>query len=167
MSNTTSDHNHPDLKQGVDDLPVNQNKVYLVLSDEERQKGFVRPIRRTYRHVGEKIEEGTIEPLEEHPNQYHTRENGYVAYLRYQENRYPIVGKYIKQPELTAIKEGAENFGGCGAVTTISLPIAEVYARDPKFYGSTYCCGCHMHRPVSEFVWVSEFVMGDGAEVGS
>ncbi|GAB3884441.1 hypothetical protein [Terrabacter terrigena] len=42
---------------------------------------------------------------------------------------------------------------GCGAVTTMGLRLAETYARDPKFYGATYCVGCRMHRPVSEFVW--------------
>jgi hypothetical protein len=34
--------------------------------------------------------------------------------------------------------------------------IAETYARDPKFYGATYCVHCDMHRPVGpdgEFVW--------------
>ena len=31
--------------------------------------------------------------------------------------------------------------------------IAETYARDPKFYGGTYCVSCRMHRPVAEFTW--------------
>ncbi|MGN6693881.1 MAG: hypothetical protein ACTHN0_06855 [Aquihabitans sp.] len=35
----------------------------------------------------------------------------------------------------------------------MSLALAETYARDPKFYGATYCVGCHMHRPVAEFTW--------------
>ena len=35
----------------------------------------------------------------------------------------------------------------------MSLPLAETYARDPKFYGATYCIECCMHLPVSEFVW--------------
>lgn len=53
-------------------------------------------------------------------------------------------------------------FLGCGAATTMSQDIAETYARNPKFYGSTYCVGCRMHLPVSEFTW-------DGSEelVGS
>lgn len=44
----------------------------------------------------------------------------------------------------------------CGAVTRMSLPLAETYARDPRFYGATWCCRCSMHRPVGEdgeFVW--------------
>ncbi|CAN7240078.1 hypothetical protein LJR045_000963 [Microbacterium sp. LjRoot45] len=41
----------------------------------------------------------------------------------------------------------------CGALTTMALAIAETYARDPRFYGSTYCVHCRMHRPVAEFTW--------------
>lgn len=42
------------------------------------------------------------------------------------------------------------------------LALCETYAREPKFYGATYCVGCSMHLPVAEFVW-SE----DGQVVGS
>lgn len=44
----------------------------------------------------------------------------------------------------------------CGTLTTMGLAIAETYARNPGFYGATYCCGCRMHRPVGasgEFTW--------------
>jgi hypothetical protein len=41
----------------------------------------------------------------------------------------------------------------CGVVTTMAQPIAETYAREPRFYGSTYCVACRMHRPVAEFFW--------------
>jgi hypothetical protein len=50
----------------------------------------------------------------------------------------------------------ATDLGGCGAVTTMGAPIAETYARNPDFYGATYCCGCRQHRPVGatgEFYW--------------
>jgi hypothetical protein len=40
--------------------------------------------------------------------------------------------------------------------------LSETYARDPKFYGATYCCACRMHKPVAEFTWTA-----DGAVVGS
>jgi hypothetical protein len=50
----------------------------------------------------------------------------------------------------------------CGGVTTMSSPIAETYAINPKFYGATYCVGCHKHRPVGEFTWTA-----DGEVVGS
>lgn len=41
----------------------------------------------------------------------------------------------------------------CGAKTSMSRPLAETYATDPTFYGSTYCTTCQKHRPVSEFTW--------------
>jgi hypothetical protein len=93
----TTNPSDPNLGYGADTKPVPQNSVYLVLSEAERAKGFVRPVRHSYVHTG-----------------------------------------------------------GCGAKTTMGQVLAETYARDPKFYGSTYCCGCSMHRPVGEngeFVW--------------
>lgn len=47
----TSDRNDPRLSHGVDDEPVPQAGTYLVLSEEERAKGFVRPVRRSYVHL--------------------------------------------------------------------------------------------------------------------
>ncbi len=47
----TIDPNNPDLIHGVDKEPAPQAKVYLVLSVEERAKGFVRPVRKSYRHT--------------------------------------------------------------------------------------------------------------------
>lgn len=97
----TDDPNDPKLTRGVDDQPTPQAEVYLVLSDAERAKGFVRPVRRTYVH--------TV----------------------------------------------------CGCATTMGQVLAETYARDPKFYGATYCVNCQMHKPVAEFRW------DDGTVVGS
>lgn len=54
----------------------------------------------------------------------------------------------------------------CGTVTTMAQRIAETYARDPAFYGSTYCVGCRQHLPVGasgEFVWDD----GTGQRVGT
>lgn len=45
----------------------------------------------------------------------------------------------------------------CHTVTTMGRSIAETYAIDPRFYGSTFCVGCGTYRPVGahgEFVWV-------------
>lgn len=50
----------------------------------------------------------------------------------------------------------------CGVVTRMSKPLAETYARDPKFYGATFCAGCRMHMPVAEFLWDA-----DRQQVGS
>lgn len=90
----TTDPNDPEIVRGVGDTsPVPQNKKYLVLSDEEIAKGFVKPVRTSYRH--------TV----------------------------------------------------CGTTTTMGLKIAETYARDPRFYGATYCVHCSKHRPLFEFTW--------------
>jgi hypothetical protein len=89
----TTDKNDPRLGHGIDANPIDQHEVYLVLSDEERAKGFVRPVRNTYVHTT------------------------------------------------------------CGTATTMGAALAETYARDPKFYGATYCVGCTKHLPVDEFLW--------------
>ena len=93
---TTSDPLHPGLHKdhrGPDIVPVKQNEAYLVLSEDELSKGYVRPYRDAYLHVT------------------------------------------------------------CRSVTTMGHSIAATYARDPYFYGATYCCACQMHRPLTEFVW--------------
>lgn len=114
---TTSDRNDPRLSHGVDEQPVPMAETYLVLSEEERAAGFVRPVRESYVHVVER--------------------------------------------------------GGCGAVTTMGRAIAETYARDPHFYGATYCIGCQRHRPVGvdgEFEWVpfvGETIAEEYRRVGS
>jgi hypothetical protein len=90
----TDDRNDPCLRET--DPNTGMNKCYLILSDEERAKGFVRPVRRSYRHLT------------------------------------------------------------CGTVTTMAVALAETYARQPSFYGATFCAGCRTHLPVGEdgeFVW--------------
>lgn len=89
----TTDPNNPQLTRGADTAPTKQAPVYLVLSQEEIAKGFVRPVRHKYVHVT------------------------------------------------------------CGGLTRMGTALAETYARDPSFYGATYCAACQMHRPVAEFIW--------------
>lgn len=104
MSPLTDDPNDPRLTRGVDDEPTGLAPAYLVLSEEERAKGFVRPVRTSYLHLV------------------------------------------------------------CGTETTMSLAIAETYARKPGFYGATMCMHCQKHRPVGadgEFTWL------DGSKVGT
>lgn len=93
MAELTTDYNDPELGHGIDKEQIEQHKKYLILSEEERVKGFIRPVRQSYVHLK------------------------------------------------------------CGTLTTMSLPIAETYARDPNFYGATYCCACKKHLPVDQFVW--------------
>lgn len=98
---TTTDPNDPRLGRGPGAGPRGgQNDAYLVMSPEERARGFVRPIRTRYKHAD------------------------------------------------------------CGARTTMALSIAETYARDPKFYGATYCVGCGSHFPVEQFTWDDDTVVG-------
>jgi len=93
MARLTTDRNDPDLRRGIDETETGQNTAYLILSEEERKKGFVKPVRCSYRH------------------------------------------------------------SVCNTVTTMSRELAETYARDPYFYGATYCVHCSKHRPLSEFLW--------------
>jgi hypothetical protein len=100
----TTDPNDPRLTHGVDTEPRPQAAAYLILSEEERAKGFIRPVRDRYQHTGAR---------------------------------------------------------GCGRFTTMGLALSETYARDPKFYGATYCVTCQKHLPVADFIW------DDGTTVGS
>lgn len=164
----TSDPNDPCLKEGQKDK--GQNECYLVLSEEERAKGFVRPYRDAYIHVGKKVEKkGEIRPLEEgleglsefSKNSY-SRENGYAAYLKYPESESCLTGKFLTKQELEAFLSNKDTVGGCGSVTTMGRALSETYARNPKFYGATYCAGCNTHLPIGEFTWKE-----DGEILGS
>lgn len=150
----TTDPNDPRLSKGADTSPVTQNEVYLVLSEEELTKGFIRPVRVSYVHVGRKIdlEGGTIEPLSEEDSKRHGDHNNYVAFLKYPESKSPLVGRALTQEQVDNM---GKYISGCGVLTTMNRTIAETYARDPKFYGATYCMGCRTHIDVNEFVWDS------------
>ncbi len=104
MAPTTDDPTDPRLTHGADEAPVAQAPVYLVLSEADRARGFVRPLRAVYIH----------EP--------------------------------------------------CGSETRMARPIAETYATNPGFYGSTYCVKCEKHRPVGA---EGEFVWENGQKVGT
>lgn len=52
----------------------------------------------------------------------------------------------------------------CGGVTVMGQPIAETYARNPSFYGATFCVHCRNHFPVGPD---GEFVWEDGTKVGT
>lgn len=155
---TTSDRNDPRLSHGADDGPTDQAEVYLVLSDEERAKGFVRPVRRSYVHVGAPGPSYELRDLTEDEEQ-RWGGLGYVKYEPYPDTSGGALGQLWTQERL-------DNVGkGCGAVTTMSQDIAETYARTPGFYGSTYCVRCRRHLPVGiggEFVWDD-----DGLPVGA
>lgn len=78
------------------DPATGMQRDYIVLSEEERARGFVRPVRRSYIHET------------------------------------------------------------CGSVTTMGVALAQTYARDPHFYGGTFCAKCRAHFPVGpngQFIW--------------
>ena len=133
--------------------PNGQQKDYVVLSAEERAKGFVRPVRLSYQHVGIP---GPAHPLRDLTDEEQERykQLGYVKFEEYPPELRPMTGRFWTQAELDKIGKG------CGTVTTMSRAIAETYARDPGFYGGTFCCGCSAHFPVGE---TGEFVWDDGS----
>lgn len=142
----TTDPTHPGVN--VPKAPGEQNQAYLVLSEEERAKGFVRPVRLSYRHVGIV---GPQHPLRDLSADERER-YGHFGYVKFE--AYPdggsVTGRYWTQADLDAIGKG------CGVVTTMHRGIAETYARDPGFYGATWCGGCRRHIRVGEdgeFVW--------------
>lgn len=73
--------------------PDGQQVGYVVLTPEERAKGFIQPVRNKYVHKT------------------------------------------------------------CGVLTRMGQSLSETYARDPWFYGGTFCVGCGTHFPLHEFTW--------------
>jgi hypothetical protein len=136
---------HPHADQpapGAIDPATGQHTEYWVLSEDERARGFVRPVRRTYLHVGARPKHETRPLTEDEARRYEGV--GYVLFEQLPEMA-PRSGRFWTQAQLDS---------GCGgAATTMSQAIAETYAREPGFYGSTFCCACRGHFPVGEFVW--------------
>lgn len=135
------DESHKELR------PDGLQKDYVVLSEAERKAGFVRPVRRAYRHVGGL---GPKYPLRDcTPEEVEDYGEG-AKYEAYPKEMEPHLGKYWSKAEL-------DNVGkGCGAVTTMHDTLAETYARAPHFYSGTFCATCRKHYPVGEhgeFVW--------------
>lgn len=152
----TTDPTDRELGRGVDETPVQQHEKYLVLSEEERAKGFVRPVRREYRHVGIPGPTYLLHDLTPEQEKLFGG-NGYVKFEQYPEGS-SATGRYWTQAQLDAVGSG------CGTTTRMPEACAETYARQPGFYGSTYCLRCQMHRPVGKD---GEFVWDDGTRVGT
>ena len=164
----TEDRSDPRLRVVKDN---GQNEAYLVLSKEELDKGFVRPYRDSYVHVGRlhnyKGLHKILTEKEKSELRYTTKNinslKEYVALmttLTHEDGSF-LGGTYVTQEELDAWKEH-KRVGGCGTLTKMNRTIAETYARDPKFYSATFYIGCGGHLPVNEFLWD-----GTNEEVGS
>lgn len=139
--------------------PDGQQKNYLVLSEEERQKGFVRPVREVYLHIGRKIcgkparlgralPPGKVAFVCINASNHEGECTGWTAVAQSQLDRLQATG-YL---------------GGCGTETRMGRALAETYARQPDFYSGTFCCACRDHYPVGE---VGEFIWPDGTKVGT
>lgn len=153
---TTDDPNDPRLSRGVDEGRVPQADAYLVLSEEERAKGFTRPLRTAYRHVGIAGPRYELRPFTPDEIRAHSEHgDNYVAYEPYPMDE-KARGRFWTQRDLDRIH------GGCQSVTTMGLDLSETYARQPSFYGATFCVTCSKHLPVAEFVWTA-----DGERVGT
>jgi len=132
-----------------------QNECYLVLSEEERKKGFVRPYRDSYIHVGRNITKhwkGIHRLFTEEEQK--EGDYKYVAVMTVLTNDDGSFkgGSYVTQEELNAWNAG-NRIGGCGGKTIMAREISETYARNPGFYGSTWCVNCKKHIDVNEFIW--------------
>ena len=153
---TTTNPDDPRLGRGIDAGPVEQNEAYLVLSERERAKGFVRPVRTVYRHVGPPGPQNPLRDLTpEEVARFAPTGIGYSGYEAYPEGG-AKVGRFWTREDLDAAGKG------CQAETIMALDLAQTYARQPDFYGATYCVRCRKHLAVNEFAWVP-----DGSPVGS
>lgn len=138
----TTDGRSPEAARASQTNETGQHESYIVLCEEERKKGFVRPYRDKYTHVGRtnicgKPKENQ-EPGEDWVCCMPTHDGECIGFGRKQDMR------------------------GCGTVTTMGRALSETYARDPTFYGATFCVACNRHLPVGEFVWTA-----DGQRIGS
>lgn len=115
-----------------------QHDGYIVLCPDERAKGFVRPYRDAYKHVGPRI------------CGLHVGPDGATVCFMDPGHAGPCGTATGPRPH------------ACGSVTTMGRALSETYARDPSFYGATFCVACNKHLPVAEFVWTA-----DGQPVGS
>lgn len=133
----------PDTTPGED----GQHAGYVVLSAEERSKGFVRPVRKSYTHVGRQV------CGKERPDSKSSLSEDKVAWLCVGSSDHAgdcDTFQAVTEQELKNFKAKG-SFSGCNYTTSMGRELAETYARDPKFYGATFCSKCKMHFPVGEY----------------
>lgn len=136
-----------------------QHDGYIVLCPDERAKGFVRPYRDAYKHVGHLIARCQITQTGED----HERPRQCIRRTGHEDNHEFTELMLVNGPiQFILLGPLSPREGGCGTVTTMGRALSETYARDPSFYGATFCVTCNRHLPVAEFVWTA-----DGLPVGS
>lgn len=123
-----------------------QQEGYVVLSAEERAKGFVKPLRRSYLHSGLQAPAALRDLTADEKAKWGS---DWAKYDPSYPKRGPhsLGGKFWTQEQVDRIGKG------CGAITTMATSIAETYARDPRFYSGTFCCSCGAHFDLNEFTW--------------
>jgi hypothetical protein len=90
-----------------------------------------------------------------------------------QQQTYLVLGEEERAKGFVCPVRHAYKHLACGSVTTMGQSLAETYARDPKFYGGTFCCHCGSHFRLREFdadrkEWAPAFLWtSDGTPVGS
>lgn len=109
-SPVTPDHRAIDPRTG-------QQRGYVVLSAEERARGFVRPLRRTYTHVGSSGPKYPLRDLTPEEKERHA-DRGYVKFELYPESESPTTGRYWTQAQLD--RHGR----GCGGDTSMGVALA-------------------------------------------
>jgi hypothetical protein len=119
---------------------------------EIMKSGFKRPVRDSYIHVGPPGPQFPLRDLTpEEAERFKDDEEPFVKFEAYPPgHRGSATGRFWKQAEIDKIGKG------CNVKTSMPRSIAETYAANPGYYGSTFCCGCGTYLPVGErgeFVW--------------
>lgn len=152
----TSSGRPAEIEDGPAPAPINpdtgQHKDYWVLPKEERDKGYIRPVRRSYIHVGMRPKY-PLRPITAQEKVGHSPD--VVMYEEYPATEHPTIGRAWTEKQLKS---------GCGSLTRMSDSIAETYARNPTYYGATFCCNCGQHFSVGAN---GEFEWEDGTKVGT
>lgn len=114
------------------------------------KEGFKRPVRLSYRHVGPPGPKFALRDLTDDERERYGA-HSYIKFEPYPEGyKGSATGRFWTQEQIDKVGKG------CGTVTSMPTPIAETYAANPGYYGSTFCCGCGTYLPVGEkgeFVW--------------
>lgn len=137
---------------------------WVMPAGERAGKPYARPVRYTYVHVGPPGPKFEVRELTEKQRRLFVHQSDEHPYVKFEP--YPTgykgssTGRFWTQQQLDKVGKG------CGVQTRMPPLCAETYAKDPGYYGSTFCCGCNEYLPVGadgEFVWDD----GSGERVGT